>query len=216
MPSTRAPNKQTSWLGLGAASHVLGIDPDTLRRWADSGRVEVFHTPGGHRRFSRHALDELVRTGTRDRATLTGLGATPRRLASAYRRTYRLTSRAEPDHRTVVAPADRAAFRQTGRRLVDALVRHVDAEDPVIKHQALGEAARSAQGLGRRLKASGVSLTDAVALFVAARRPFLAELTTLGHRRALDSPQLARLFGEASAALDHCLLEFIDGHRSAP
>ena len=28
------------WLALGAASRLVGVAPDTLRRWADSGKVE--------------------------------------------------------------------------------------------------------------------------------------------------------------------------------
>ena len=47
-PRTRSP-----WLSLGPASRMLGVDPDTLRRWADEGRVEAYVTPGGHRRFDR-------------------------------------------------------------------------------------------------------------------------------------------------------------------
>ena len=36
------PRRRTDgrWLSLGPASQLLGIDPDTLRRWADEGRVD--------------------------------------------------------------------------------------------------------------------------------------------------------------------------------
>jgi excisionase family DNA binding protein len=44
------------WLSVGPASRLLGVDPDTLRRWADDGRVEAYTTPGGHRRFERQSL----------------------------------------------------------------------------------------------------------------------------------------------------------------
>ncbi|MHB8891062.1 MAG: helix-turn-helix domain-containing protein, partial [Candidatus Limnocylindrales bacterium] len=47
-------------LPLGAASRMLGVDPDTLRRWADEGRVPAFTTPGGHRRFDRRALERMI------------------------------------------------------------------------------------------------------------------------------------------------------------
>ena len=49
-------------LPLGQASRLLGVDPDTLRRWADEGRVPAFTTLGGHRRFERRALERLVAT----------------------------------------------------------------------------------------------------------------------------------------------------------
>ncbi|HEV8654065.1 MAG TPA: helix-turn-helix domain-containing protein, partial [Candidatus Limnocylindria bacterium] len=51
MPTQTTSGKRGDWLTLGEASRILGVDPDTLRRWADNGKVEVFTTPGGHRRF---------------------------------------------------------------------------------------------------------------------------------------------------------------------
>jgi excisionase family DNA binding protein len=47
------------WLTLGEASEYLGVAPATTRKWSDQGRLPVFYTPGGHRRFQREALDEF-------------------------------------------------------------------------------------------------------------------------------------------------------------
>jgi excisionase family DNA binding protein/PAS domain S-box-containing protein len=44
---------------LGEAAQLLGVSPSTLRRWADSGRLETVRTSGGHRRFARAALRRL-------------------------------------------------------------------------------------------------------------------------------------------------------------
>ena len=48
------------WLPLGAASRLVGVGPDTLRRWADSGKVESYTTPGGHRRFRETEVKALL------------------------------------------------------------------------------------------------------------------------------------------------------------
>ena len=216
MPPVRAPAPDAAWLALGAASRLVGVDPDTLRRWADDGRVEVFHTPGGHRRFRRRSLERLVRTGSHDRATLVGLGITPDRLAAVYRRRYVRHPAGAPDPRAFVRPEEREVFRVEGRQLVQALLVRLDAVDAPAGAAALDEAAGLASALGRRLAASATSLTDAVALFVAARQPFLAEVGALARRRALDPEQLARLYEEASMLLDRLLLDFIGGHRGTP
>lgn len=34
------------------------VTPDTIRKWAESGKIRVFKTPGGHRRIRR---DDLIR-----------------------------------------------------------------------------------------------------------------------------------------------------------
>jgi hypothetical protein len=63
------------------------------------------------------------------------------------------------------------------------------------------------------MSATGTSLTEAVGLFVASRRPFLAELAGLGRRRALDAARLAGLYEDASALLDRLLLRLIETYR---
>lgn len=63
VPSTTA-STQRQWLTLKDASEFLGVHFTTLRSWADNGEIQVFRTPGGHRRFSlsdlRRFLDERV------------------------------------------------------------------------------------------------------------------------------------------------------------
>ncbi len=48
-----------NWLTLNKAAEQLGIHPDTLRRWADGGKIPVFKTPGGHRRFSKSEIESF-------------------------------------------------------------------------------------------------------------------------------------------------------------
>ena len=207
------PEAPTRWLSLGPASRLVGVGPDTLRRWADDGQVEAFVTPGGHRRFDRRAVERLAsirRTGSRP---LASLGASPERLARAYRRSYTSDT---PANRVAAGDAvERERYRVDGRRLVEALVAHLDADRDDAGARAVSEAAATAlvDDLARRLATSGTGLTEAVALFVAARRPFLDELTGLGRRRALDAARLAALYENASGLLDRLLLRLVATHQ---
>ena len=202
------------WLSLGPASRLVGVDPDTLRRWADEGRIAAYVTPGGHRRFDRGTIEAMVasrRPGSRPLATM---GASPERLARAYRRSYA----ADPAAARRVPLDDeveRERYRRDGRRLVEALAAHLDAADDAARQRSEAEATTLVDDLARRLAAAGMSLTEAVGLFVAARRPFLDELSGLGRRRALDAARLAALYDDASGLLDRLLLRLIAVFQSA-
>ena len=215
MPRTADP-MQSGRLSLGPASRLLGVHPDTLRRWADEGQVDAYLSPGGHRRFDRRDLERVLATrrpGSVARP-LSSLGATPDRLSRAYRRSYK----AEPPDggaRNAVPVAEREAFRSDGRGLVASLVAYLDAPDPSERATAESTAVALTDDLARRLAAGGLSLTESVGLFVAARRPFLSELGIIARRRALDADRISAMFEEASALLDRLLVRLIAAHQEA-
>jgi hypothetical protein len=68
--------------------------------------------------------------------------------------------------------------------------------------------------MGRRLAAGGTGLTEAIAVFAAARRPFLAELGSISRRRAFTAAALSALYDEASRLLDRLLIAFVEGFQS--
>jgi molybdopterin-binding protein len=45
---------------MGQAAELLGVSPDTVRRWADAGRLATLRTRGGHRRVRGESLAEFA------------------------------------------------------------------------------------------------------------------------------------------------------------
>jgi excisionase family DNA binding protein len=209
VPDANAP------LSLGPASRLLGVDPDTLRRWADDGRIDVFTTAGGHRRFSRSTLERVLQARRHDGTMrLQSLDAVTERVARAYRRGYAREADVR-DVKAAVQPTDRDAFRDGGRALVASLLEHLDAADDAGREVAEAAALAATDDLARRLAGAGIGLAEAVSLFVAARRPFQAELGQIARRRALDPERLTAIYDASAALLDRLLLRLVTTHEAA-
>ena len=60
---------ETKWVNLSRACTILGVNESTVRRWADSGDIRCFRTPGGHRRFAEGDLFAMIegRSAIQDR-----------------------------------------------------------------------------------------------------------------------------------------------------
>ena len=203
------PRADAGWLSIGAASRRLGVDPDTLRRWAETGQVEAFTTPGGHRRFSRASLDRLVsRRASPRRSSTVDLSGSSARITAAYRRRYLRVG--SEDLVSAVAPseADRESFRTAGRALVEALVRYVDAETDAERSSAEADARDGTVAFADGVAFRPIGVADAIAAFVSARRPFLSEIARISHRRSLSASEVSELYERSGELLDRLTILF--------
>lgn len=211
MPMRRAESA-SDWVMLGEASRMLGIAPATLRRWSDAGRVRAFTTPGGHRRYRRSALERLIPADRIDRPSLVRSGMTTNRVARAYREAARVAARQLP---WVVRLDDvqRGWFREHGRRLAEALLAYLDADEPTIAELRLAEATAQAAAYGRMTSGLELSLSQAVEGFLQFRRPFLHQLTLAARQRGFDTEMTIDLMEAAETAMDRLLVAVMAAHR---
>lgn len=203
--------RRAGWVGLTEAADILGVSPATVRRWSDAGRLRVFTTPGGHRRFSREAIGKLLPTETGRRPSIVGAGVTQARLARTYRRFGRDS---EPELPWLVTLTDeqRTIFRDRGRVLAATLVQHLDAGTPEAAAMHLEEASRAASDYGRAATEIGLSLSRTVEGFLRFRSPFHHELTLAARRRGFDTAQTTDLLEAAERAMDTLLIATMAGH----
>lgn len=212
------PADQRAWLTLGEASRMLGVDPDTLRRWADAGKVDVFTTPGGHRRFARAAIEAMLPRPRARRSLLTALGEPPDRVASELRRRVRsdLAALSEQEWHARLDERSIQWFRERGRRMGDLLLGYLDTQRRAGRGQFLSQAEALGKEYGVQAAKRGMSIGEATQAFLFFRARFMTEIGTVARRQALDAAQTASLFEEADRALDGVIVALIEGHRAAP
>ncbi len=207
----RSASNDPDWVSLSEASRVLGVSPATLRRWSDAGRLRVFTTPGGHRRFSRTALERLLPADRTRRPSISSAGLTPSRIAQTYRRASR---DAAPELPWVLNLTDeqRILFRERGHLLAESLVQFLDATRPEIAARHLKEASGSAIEYGSIAAALGLSLSQTVEGFLRFRAPFHHELAATARRRGFDTLETTDLLETAERAMDRLLVATMNGH----
>lgn len=209
-PGPRTPARP-EWMSIREACALIGVSPATLRRWSDAGNIRAFTTPGGHRRFSRAAVSGLLPTPRRGRPNLERLGATPARMARAYRR--------DPVHATGCASwigelgeEDRAPLREHGRLIAASLLGLFDAATPGAREASIAAAEAASAECGRIAASRGVAMRGTIDAFLRCRMPFLRELAGFARRGGLDTTDTTDLLEEATAAFDRLLRAAMDGH----
>lgn len=202
------------WVGLSEASRLLGVSPATVRRWADDGRIRVFTTPGGHRRFSRAALRRLLPADRARRPAIAGSGLTQSRISRTYRRAQRAVAADLPWVLTLT-DEQRGLFRTHGQLLAGAILQHLDAPDADNAAHHLKAAAVSASEYGELASGLGLSLSQTVEGFLRFRAPFHQELASAARRRGYDPDETTDLLVAAERAMDHLLVATMTGHSLA-
>ena len=190
---------------------MLGVSPATLRRWSDAGRLRVFTTPGGHRRFSRTALERLLPADRLRRPSIAAGGVTATRIARTYRRATREVA---PELPWVLALTDqqRVLFREHGQALAATLLQYLDAGHPDAASLHLDEASAAAGDYGRVAATLGLSLSQTVEGFLRFRAPFHHELALTARRRGFDAAETTDLLEAAERAMDRLLIATMRGH----
>ncbi len=115
------------WLSLKGAADRLGVHPTTLRRWADDGKIHVFVTPGGHRRFNETEVESFARDRLRVQVA-SGLEELLQRHAIKRARMDIASHSSEP-WLARLSQEDREISRNLGRRLLGLSLQYIVSDD---------------------------------------------------------------------------------------
>ncbi len=206
------PSPDDPWLALGAASRLVGVAPDTLRRWSDTGRVESFVTPGGHRRFLRSALEAMMNAPRRHRYGVDRLTGSACTISGEVHRRMARSGGAPPWQARLTAD-QRADFRRWGQRTFNLVLEYVAAGKRAERTLLLGEAEKMGALYGAEASRAGLSLAEAVEAFLFYRSPVLEAIAAHLRRRAAELADLTTAYREATAAIDGVLTALVASYR---
>jgi excisionase family DNA binding protein len=203
------------WLSIHDACVLLGVDPSTLRRWSDSGKVPVFRTPGGHRRYVESDLRRLIGDGPRsqERARVSRQTLTDRSL-SGYEEDYLRAVRERPWFRSY-GTENQEEHRRLGRRLVDLAVRYAAvAPNASDRASLLLEGRQIGEHYGRSGAEHGLTPSETVEAFLYFRYPVFRALTSMIEEEELATRRAIRLFAEISNFMDQVLTATVQSHEA--
>jgi excisionase family DNA binding protein len=197
---TEEPNQ---WLSLHEASELLGVTTSTLRRWSDNGRVPMKRTLGGHRRFSRAVIRQLVEEPP--------VAAMMHTAAAHHNWNFDARELARQDwHTRFTAGPLTDRMRGLGQRLLGLLIqyinRHEDDARFLVEARAVGE------NYGLESHMAGVSLHDTVEAFLFFRSAFSQLAMPMpGIAQPTDLAESAALHARLDRFMDTILLGVISG-----
>jgi excisionase family DNA binding protein len=207
-----ATDADDPWLPLGAASRLVGVGPDTLRRWADSGRVQSYQTPGGHRRFLRSSLEAMVNAPRRHRYDIERLPGSTQTMAGELHRRVQRSGAASQPWQARLSAEQRDEFRRWGQRTFQLVIEYVAASKRSERQLLLEEAERMGGLYGSEASQAGLTLAETVEAFLFYRSPVLDAITGHLRRRSAEVGDVTSAFHEANAAIDRVLVALVASH----
>lgn len=194
------PGQAPRWVTLRRACEILGVDESTLRRWADTGRLRSYRTPGGHRRFSLVNLEAMVAGDSRTRG-----GDDVERIATArIRRQLQRARQQDQGWYASLSDGNRAELRDLGRRLIEMVSEYLDKRTrrPGLLDEALEVGGR----YGSVLMEAGLPLASAVGAYTGFRRTIDETTRQSAVRESLPLDEALAAIGQVHTLGDQVLL----------
>lgn len=159
------------WVGMRRACEILGVNESTLRLWSDAGRVPVFLTPGGHRRYREDDLRALLDRGRSagDESSLAAM------LLAVHERYEAVARRAQQGGGWLrdVDDEERRQFRLLGTSMLQLLSSYVITSSRRERELALRRGREVAAQYGQIAARRGLTVSQATEAFLLFRTPVL-------------------------------------------
>jgi excisionase family DNA binding protein len=208
-PVLAASPEDGPWIGMRRACEILGVNQSTLRAWTDSGRVPVFLTPGGHRRYRETDLRALLETGAPGASVEPLSGA----LLASHERYEQVARQAlsSPWFQRFDEAA-RRQFRLLGTSMLNLLTTYLVASSPTERQHALERGRELAADYGEMSTRLGLTLAEATEAFLLFRNPVLETVHQWLGAHPPPPRQAGEMLGRVNLFMDQVLVIMTDAH----
>lgn len=199
------------WVSIRRACELLGVNQATLRHWTDAGKVRAYVTPGGHRRYLEDDLREVTAASASTGESLTAA------LLASRERYSQIERRGLPDQdwlQTLEAQ-DRQRFRTLGASMLHQLTAHVLASTKRDRDRSLRDGCGVASEYGEAAARLGLSLRDAMRVFLFFRNPIIESVTRWIGDQSQRGPHVADALIRLNHFMDEVLLAMATAHERA-
>ncbi len=200
------------WLTIHEACALLGVDQTTLRRWSDAGRIPVFRTVGGHRRYADSDIRAMIEQGRQ--GSQRDVAATPEP-PPHYQMEY-LQGARDRQWFSAFDPESLDKLRVHGRELVELAMRYAstDSNSPE-RSRLVTEGQQIGLLYGQESFAAGLTVGETVEAFLYFRFPVIFAAGSLIDRSNVPGDRVTRVFADVSQFMDRVLLATVRARETA-
>jgi len=196
------------WINLREAARILGVHPATVRNWSDRGRLPVYRTGGGHRRYKRSEVELWAQSSRQE-----GRTSPQNTMQMAIRQIRVKIAEGQLEAQAWYQKLDDAArtqYRQSGAALGRGLLAHLSSSDL---------ASAEAQALGyeyaARARSHGLSRVEAVQAFLFFKNALIEGIMQVFSDARLPSGEAWAMLSQVTAFTDEILVSLLGAYRSS-
>ena len=200
---------QEPLLSISEASQLLGVSDGALRQWTDEGKIKVFITPGGHRRYARAELQKFMSSqprmlGVRD--LVTELEETARQHREIARASLRNTA-----WYNKLNEESQAHLADLGRRMLNLIIKYITESSR--REETIRLVRDVGRDHGETLAKLELPLTDSVEAFLLHRDPIMSAVTHLMKKRESFTGRIVEAMPMVAHVMDKALIALVAAHQ---